>query len=487
LTVVRPSPTIGGSAGRGIVEGSPSLARGAWNPDAVLAEARIPPEGGALTPAAWTSSIRRLASAVAAHGRDLVVPSLVLWLLSAVAGIAILHPYDVTEYARYAHSALHAPLLHHLPAEYPAPALVVFLLPLLVPAPYPVGFAVVVLLVLVPFVLSVARLPIPLPDDRSTAAGARSGIGPTTPARRLLLYLALGTAPFLAGRYDLFVAAAIFWSVRAATRGRFAAAWTWSSVGVALKLAPAVLWPVLLVAEWRQRGRLPLRRLAWIAASALAVVGLPALLDPGHGLDVLRYYLHRPVEIGSIPAGLSVLAQPLASHWFETFHSVNVVNASATALAALASGAAGAAEVVVVVAFVRRRLPIPAACLAMLSIAVLGSKVLSVQYLLWLMPLWALYETRPSWTLAALVNTAVFAYAAYVLVFQIESSRTFALSLTFAYLARDLLVTAGTARWLAGELRASASEHRQHVLPAVVPVVPAGGLQVVRTADEPVP
>ncbi len=74
--------------------------------------------------------------------RPVVMPALVLWVLAASVSTLLLHPCDVLEYKQYAHAALHTPLFHRLPLEYPAPALVLFLLPLLLPFSYPWAFAV---------------------------------------------------------------------------------------------------------------------------------------------------------------------------------------------------------------------------------------------------------------------------------------------------------------------------------------------------------
>ena len=60
----------------------------------------------------------------------------------------------------------------------------------------------------------------------------------------------------------------------------------------------------------------------------------------------------------------------------------------------------------------RWRIPLEAACLATLTFVMLGSKVVSVQYLMWLMPLWALYRLRVTWLLASVANLVIFPYAA---------------------------------------------------------------------------
>ncbi len=78
----------------------------------------------------------------------------------------------------------------------------------------------------------------------------------------------------------------------------------------------------------------------------------------------------------------------------------------------------------------------------------LGSKVLSAQYVIWLMPLWALYRFRPQWLLAALANIVVFPYEVSGSGFGLVPTHAFDGSLTLVFLTRDLLIAWGTWSWL---------------------------------------
>ncbi|HLG67572.1 MAG TPA: hypothetical protein VKV36_06855, partial [Acidimicrobiales bacterium] len=374
---------------------------------------------------------------LAAHWRPLVVPGLLLWAMAAVVGSVLIHSVDLKEYARYAHAALQLPPLHRFPAEYPAPSVALFLLPLLLPVAYPWAFAIVVGVVLVVLLVSYDVPGLPGLDAAS--------------ARRLLVYMALGTVMFVTARYDLFATAAAFWSYRAARRQRWSAAWTWSVVGAALKLYPAVLWPILLVAETRHSGRLPLRRALWAAGACAAVVGVPALLDPHAVGTVARYYVARPVEIGSTVSGLLVILD-WHVHFISAFHSTDVVSHLGNWLAVPAAAAGVLGVVTTWGLYLRRRLSTEAAILASLTCIVLGSKVLSVQYLVWLMPFWALYPVRRAWMLACAVNTAVFPLSGWVTSFSGASVRTYGTLLALSFFARDLLIASGTLAWLRGEL-----------------------------------
>jgi hypothetical protein len=398
-----------------------------------------------------TTNVRRT---LVEQWRPVVMPTLALWVMAAGVSTTLLHPFDVLEYERYAHAALHAPVFHRFPLEYPAPALVLFLVPLVLPLSYPWAFAVLVAIALVVLVTSYEGASLPGWDSR--AAG------------RLIIYLALGAVMVVAGRYDIFATLAAFMALRAAKHDRWGPAWTWSTIGFALKLFPGAFWPVFLVAEWRRTGRVPVRRLWWMGGGVVLVAALPALLNHGAALNVLRYYLHRPTEDGSVPAGLSVLLDWHGTNWIATFHSVNVVSAITGKLSLGFELAGVGACLWVWWQQARGRLPIEAACLATLTFVLLGSKVLSAQYLIWLMPLWALYRLRVTWLLAAAANLIVFPYVVSAQGLGYLPGHAFAVGLTLTFFARDVLIGVGTVAWLRTEVvsRGAATERTGLVLTA---------------------
>jgi hypothetical protein len=364
--------------------------------------------------------------------RPVVAPTLVLWVIAAFVGGLYLKSFDIQEYESYARSALHSPLLGHLPNEYPAPALAVFLLPLLLPFAYPWAFAVFVGVVLVFLTTSFETSGVPGIDAEG--------------AGRLIAYLALGEVMILTARFDIFAVAAAFWALRAARQGRWSAAWTWSSVGFLLKLFPAALWPALLIAEWQRTGRVPLRRLYWMVGSMVAIVAVPAIFDRSALTTVFAYYVHRPPEIGSLAGGLSLLDW---HHWHAvlSFHSINTTDSLARALAPLLQLGGVAAIVWVWWLQTRDRLTFEATCLASLTLLVLTAKVGSVQYFMWLMPFWALFRFRVSWLLACVANTVVFPLSALANQYGHLTNHAYAAMLAGSYLARNLLVVIGTIGW----------------------------------------
>lgn len=185
-----------------------------------------------------------------------------------------------------------------------------------------------------------------------------------------------------------------------------------------------------------------------MAASLVVVAGVPALLNRAATLNVLHYYTRRPSEFGSLSAGLSVVLDWHGSTWVQSFHSTNVLSAVTGPVAVVLEALAVVGCLWAWRAQLRGRLPIEAACLVTLTLVVLGSKVLSVQYLMWLMPLWSLYRLRVTWLAASLANLVVFPYAVAAEGFNALPSHAFAITLTLSFFARDVLIACGTAAWV---------------------------------------
>lgn len=368
------------------------------------------------------------------HWQSLVAPGLLLWFLSAFVTCALqVGTTDIAEYHRYALAALHAPL-HSYPHEYPAPALAVFMVPLLFPVAYPWAFAVLTGAVLIALLASFASAD-GLPFDVKAA-------------KRFLAYFTVGGIMVFTARYDIFAVAAAFWGLRAARQGRWSAAWTWSTIGAALKLFPAVFWPAFLIAEMKVTGRFPLRRLIWVAGAVVLVVGLPALFDPAAVMNVAHYYTHRPTEIGSLASGISMIVAPSSYKVVVSYQSMNNLSPVAGSLSLGISVAAAAGCIAAWRAQVRDRIPLEAVCLATLTLLVLGMKVLSVQYLFWMMPFWALYSYRASWLVASFANTVIYPFSIFNAHYLFLPVHGYQVSLGLIYFARDFLVLGGTALWL---------------------------------------
>src|SRR5271157_296524 len=82
-------------------------------------------------------------------------------LIAVAMDFAVLLPSasDTAVYHRYANAALASPLLHSLPKEYPAAALAIYFLPLLLPVKYLIAFALIAALGTIALVLCSDGLP----------------------------------------------------------------------------------------------------------------------------------------------------------------------------------------------------------------------------------------------------------------------------------------------------------------------------------------
>ena len=285
------------------------------------------------------------------------------------------------------------------PLEYPAPALVVFLVPLLLPLSYPWAFAVLVGVALVVLVTSyegtrLAGLGRPRRGTVDHLPGPGGGHGPRRPLRHL--------------RHPGRVLVA----VEPPSSDRWSAAWTWSSVGFVAQALPRRVLARVPHRRVAPHGRIPLRRLWWMAGVGGRPRRGPRPARPRRRAQrrCTTTCTARP-RTGACRPGLSVLLDWHGTNWVATLPQRQRRERDHRGRCRSAFELAGVGACLWVWwAQVRGRLPLEAACLATLTFVMLGSKVLSAQYLIWLMPLWALYRLRVTWLLAAAANLVVFPY-----------------------------------------------------------------------------
>jgi hypothetical protein len=231
--------------------------------------------------------------------------------------------------------------------------------------------------------------------------------------RRAMLAAAL--APLLCGalvrtHFDLFPVALLLAGLVLLCRDRPRAGLAVLGVGAMTKLFPLVAVPVALA--WLVgRGR---RREAWqgalACAASIAVVALATLaVSPGGAADAVRYHLDRPVQIESSPA-LVLLGLDAAG----VGEAVSVSSHRSDGLRHDASGAlsalfAGLIVGVVVLLATRAggtpRELVLASLAATLAFALFG-RVLSPQFVIWVLPLGALALAWRRYALAAAVALA---------------------------------------------------------------------------------
>jgi hypothetical protein len=263
---------------------------------------------------------------------------------------------------------------------------------------------------------------------------ARSGAGRAPAARRAMF--AAATMPLFCGallrtHFDLFPVALVLGALLLLARGRPRAGFAVLGLAVMTKAFPIVIAPIA-IAWLLARGR---RRDAWqgalVCGAVLAAIALAAVAaSPDGALDAVRYHLDRPVQVESSPA-LVVLALDAAGAGHATsvssFRSDGLLHPAANAIASLFLTALVALVALVCVSAAARRPGVPAArgeadvaaragaaiapevrdlviasLAACAGFALLG-KVLSPQFVIWVLPLGALAFAWRMHALAAAV------------------------------------------------------------------------------------
>jgi Glycosyltransferase family 87 len=304
---------------------------------------------------------------------------------------------DVTEYFQYAQAFwLGRPPLHALPVEYPPLSILPFSLTSLPPLPdfqsvFSWWMAVAVLLGYAGFLRFSTR---------------RRGIA-------YILYLLIGADAVLLARYDIVPALVTLAALWATERKRFTLAYLLLAAGILLKLYPAFLLPVVMIAQWRTqshgdgatvkggiRARLAgilraeaTKRVALGAGLCLVVTGLGfAIAYVLAGTDAFTgftYASDRPLQVESTPASLLWLGTlvGIPAHEDFSFLSLNYVGVLDGLLKPLSALALVGGCLWVYWRQARGHLSIGQAFLACLCAVVVTNKIFSPQYLIWLLPI----------------------------------------------------------------------------------------------------
>ena len=211
--------------------------------------------------------------------------------------------------------------------------------------------------------------------------------------------LAIGVAPLVLGslfdtRFDLWPTLLAIAAVAAAAAGRPARSGGLLGLGFAAKLWPAVLLPIVAVHLWRRRGSDAAVTAVAVFLLVAAACFLPFAVLAPHGLHAMfSDQLGRPLQVESLGAGVLMAAEHLGLRPLTTVDSHGAQALSGRG-AGLAADLSTVLEIVAVVAVwalfaLRRRTDgeglLLAAAAAVTALAAFD-KVLSPQYLIWLVP-----------------------------------------------------------------------------------------------------
>jgi uncharacterized membrane protein len=276
--------------------------------------------------------------------------------------------------------------------EYPPGALPAFVVPSLGPArDYDTWFSVFEVaggLACILFVALAMAVPA-VPDRRLYAAVSITALTP----------LALG--PLALHRYDLYAAAFAIGAVAALVRGRQRLGFVALGLGTAAKIFPVVLVPLAYLHVARRAGAREARRGLVAFLLALAVVVLPFVaLAPGGVRFSVERQTGRALQIETLGSSVLLVAHAVggyAAHPKFGSGSWNLDGSLPDAFAAFQTALQLLAWLLVIWAFARGsrgREQLLVGSAAAVAVWVLFGKVLSPQYLLWLVPLVALVVGR---------------------------------------------------------------------------------------------
>jgi uncharacterized membrane protein len=253
----------------------------------------------------------------------------------------------------------------------------------------------------------------------------------------------IGLTPALLGqvtftRFDFWPAALTAASVAAMVARRDRLAFALLAVAVSAKIYPVVLLPVFVLALPRRERTIGTA----IFAAVLAAVVLPfAALGPGGVRYSVENLFRRPLQVESLGGSLLLVLHRVGAytpHVVSTYGSQNLSGGAASALGLLTTLLEVAALVVVWVLFARShrdtRAVIAASAASVLAFVAFG-KVLSPQYVIWLVPAVAVVARRWSLVLLGLAVglTQVWSQGRY---HDVTAGRP----IVWAVLARDLVL-----------------------------------------------
>jgi hypothetical protein len=290
--------------------------------------------------------------------------------------------------------------------EYPPGALPVFLIPALGnpgSETFRVRFEALMAFLGEAMVVCIAFALIALGAGRARFLGALGLVA--------LAPLALG--PVVVSRFDLWPAALTAAALAALLSGRLRLGHLALGAAVAAKLYPAVLVPIAIAYVWRREGRREALVCGGVAAGVVALAFGPFLaLAPGGLWHSLWGQSSRPLQIESLGSGLLLAAHQVFGTSITMSSSHGSQNLSGTApdvLAALQPVLQIAALLAIWFLFARgpahRDRLVLASGAALVAFVALG-KVLSPQFLIWLIPVIPLVRGRRGLAASALLATA---------------------------------------------------------------------------------
>jgi len=261
-------------------------------------------------------------------------------------------------------------------------------------------------------------------------------------------------APLLLGsvllsRFDLWPAALVAAALAALVSGRLRLGHALLGLGVTAKLYPAVFVPLGVAFVWKRAGRREALTCLALALGVVAAVFAPfVILSPGGVWQSVSVQLTRPLQVESLGSALLLVAH----HVFglgvtgDTSHgSQNLAGNAAEWLAVLSTVLQAGVLIWIWAAFVRGRGDAEAlvsSTAAALCAFVAFGKVLSPQFMIWLIPIVPLVRGRRGLGASALLGVALVLTQIWFPFRYFRLSLNFEAGLSWVLLARDLTLVA---------------------------------------------
>jgi hypothetical protein len=215
-------------------------------------------------------------------------------------------------------------------------------------------------------------------------------------------------------RYDLWPAALTVGGLALILAGRERSGFVVLGIGIAAKLFPAVVVPPALAYVWRTRGRREALVALACAAAAVGVFVVPLLVLAPHGLwESVHRQAARPLQIESLGSGILLAAHQVGGLDLDVVTSHGSQN-----LAGALPDALGAAQTAILAALLvgiwtaaalgpQRPERLVRYAAASVTAFVAFDKVLSPQFMIWLIPLVPLVRGRRGLAASALLGLAL--------------------------------------------------------------------------------
>jgi len=279
--------------------------------------------------------------------------------------------------------------------EYPPLALLFFLLPRLLastPQSYATAFAVETLLFSLAGMLVVVLV------------SQRLGLRSWKPVAAYTAFL-LAIGPIVSHRYDIFPAILVLLALYAFLSERHGCAYALLAAGVMTKVYPAALLPVFLLHHYRNHSYQGIRSALLTFAATVLAIALPFfLMSPGGLFDSFTYHAQRGIQLESTYSSLLLVAGECG--WLSvglefTYGSWNLTGTAADVMAHVSMLVLPLSLLAVYWMIHRHVRTRPQSAQDLVShmllvviVLVATSKVLSPEYMVWLLPLVPLFSGR---------------------------------------------------------------------------------------------